>query len=147
MPKVTEPTVHVHARQSPAGDTAPTTGMMKSSTTAATTLLNAAPITTAIASARTFSLIRKALKSRSMGLRIVDCGLTASCEERLEGVLVRRHSNPTTRYCASLHFPIGAFGAGRSRAGKRLPGPPVAATVGCPPRAQDLTKEEDSPVR
>ena len=40
-----------------------TTGMMKSSTTAVTSLLRAAPTTTAMASARTFSLSKNALNS------------------------------------------------------------------------------------
>src|SRR4030095_16075770 len=51
-----------------AGVVAATIGMMKSSTTAVTSLLRAPPTTTAMASARTFSLSKNALKSLHMDM-------------------------------------------------------------------------------
>src|SRR5215207_817599 len=55
------------------GVAAATIGMMKSSTTAVTSLLSAPPTTTAIASARTFSFTRNALNSLHIAMvRLVD---------------------------------------------------------------------------
>jgi hypothetical protein len=76
--KRTGPMSSVYVRQSPEGTTAATIGMMKSLTSAATSLPIAAPSTTAIASASTFSFTRNCLNSRNMEASTeLDCAKVA----------------------------------------------------------------------
>ena len=68
-PNFTEPTLHVAFCHSPPGPIATTIGMMKSSTTALTSVLRAVATTTAIASATTFCFNKNSLNSFSIGIR------------------------------------------------------------------------------